>query len=207
MDSAKIIKATPDAEPVAEGPKLVKKDAFAAMLDAVTILDTAREQARTIQKDAEERAEKAVEEARRKGEQEGLARYLEAIAEARRALDGFYATAEPELLRLASGIARKIVGEELQTSKQTIVKIVREALATGRHARQVAIRVHPSDVAEVRARVNELGLAGSCDAQVIPSETVATGGCTIETEFGIIDARLDTQLEIIESSLLRGKAQ
>jgi type III secretion system HrpE/YscL family protein len=208
MESAKIIKATAEAEPAGDALKLVKKDAFAAMLDAVTILDTAREQARAIQRDAEDRAAKSIEEARSKGRQEGLERYLKAIVEAQQALDAFYDTAEPELVRLAGGIARKIVGEELQTSPETIVKIVREALATGRHARQIAIRVYPTDVAEIRAHVAQLGLAASCDVQVIPSDAVGNGGCTIESEFGIIDARLDTQLRVIEGSLLRsGMAQ
>src|SRR3712207_6682736 len=44
----KIIKA-------AAAPKLVKKETYAAILDAVTILDTAREQARAILRDAEAR--------------------------------------------------------------------------------------------------------------------------------------------------------
>lgn len=171
-------------------PKLVKKEAYTAVLDAVTILDTAREQARSIVRDAEARADAIREDARRLGEQEGIARYIVAI-------ERFYSGAEPEMIRLSAAIGRKIVGEELRTSPETIVAIVREALAAVRQGRQIVIRVHPSAVALVRKSVGP-------DLQVTASESVAPGGCVIESEFGIVDAQLDTQLRVIERVLLGG---
>lgn len=176
-------------------PKLVKKEAYGAVLDAVTILDTAREQARSIVRDAEARAAAIREEARRAGEEEGLARHAGAIAAAQAAVDRFYAGAENEVIRLSTGIARKIVGEELRTSPETIVQIVREALAAGRKGRELVVKVHPSAVSRVRA-----GLAP--EIQVSGAESVAPGGCVVESEFGIVDARLDTQLRVIERALL-----
>jgi type III secretion protein L len=157
-------------------PKLVKKDAYTAVLDAATIV-----------RDAEASAAAILAEARRLGEEEGLAQYIAAI-------ERFYASAEPEMIRLSTAIARKIVGEELRISPEAIVAIVREALAAGRHGRQVVVRVHPSAVARVRAGVGP-------DVQVRATESVAPGGCVIESEFGIVDAQLDTQLRVIERAL------
>jgi type III secretion protein L len=145
--------------------KVIKNDAYSAILDADSIR----------------------EKARREGEAEGLARYLAAI-------DRFYAGAEPEMVRLATAIARKIVGEELRTSPEAIVAIVREALATVRQGKQIVIKVHPSAAALVRESVG-------ADMRVVPSEGVAPGGCVIESEFGIVDAQLDTQLRVIERAL------
>lgn len=199
----KIIKGVAATGPAAD-PKLVKKEAYGAVLDAVTILDTAREQARAILRDADARSQSTLEEARRQGEAEGLARYLEAVAKTKRALDEFYASAEPELVKLAAAVARKIVGEELQGSPETIVRIVREALAAGRQARQVGIKVHPSHAAQLRRSIADLGLGPSCEVHVAASEGVAPGGCIIESEYGIIDAQLETQLRVIERSLLGG---
>jgi type III secretion system HrpE/YscL family protein len=178
-------------------PKLVKKEAYTAVLDAVTILDTAREQARSIVRDAESRAEAIREDARRQGEEEGLARYLDAEAGARQALDRFYAGAESELIRLAAAIARKIVAAELRASPDTILQIVREALAAGRKGREIVIRVHPADVPRVRG-------AFGPDVQVAAADSVEPGGCVVESEFGIVDARLDTQLRVIERALSTG---
>jgi type III secretion protein L len=145
--------------------KIIKNDAYSAFLDADTIR----------------------EDARRRGEEEGLARYIAAI-------ERFYAGAEPEMIRLATAIARKIVGEELRTSPEAIVSIVREALTAGRGER-IVIRVHPSAVGLVRKSVGP-------GMQVTASESVAPGGCVIESEFGIVDAQLDTQLRVIERALL-----
>jgi type III secretion protein L len=191
MDS-KIIKAAAGAD--AADPKLVKKEAYTAVLDAVTILDTAREQARAILRDAEARAAETIQQARRRGEDEGLARYLAAIAEAQQSLEKLYSAAEGDLVRLAIGVARKIVGEELQASPDTVLKIVREALAAGRQARQVTVKVHPTSAAHVRKSMP--------DVQVVAVESVAPGGCVIESEFGIVDAQLETQLRVMERSLL-----
>jgi flagellar biosynthesis/type III secretory pathway protein FliH len=145
--------------------KIIKNDAYSAILDADTIREAAR----------------------RLGEEEGLARYIAAI-------ERFYASAEPELIRLATAIARKIVGEELRTSPEAIVAIVREALAAARGER-IVIRVHPSAAALVRKSVGQ-------EVQVTASESVAPGGCVIESEFGIVDGQLETQLRVIERALL-----
>jgi type III secretion protein L len=156
--------------------KLIKKETYTAVLDAATIV-----------RDAESHADAIREEARSRGEEEGLARYIVAI-------ERFYANAEPEMIRLATAIARKIIGEELRTSPETIVAIVREALAAGRGQR-IVIRVHPSAAALVRKSVG-------AEIQVAASESVAPGGCVIESEFGIVDAQLETQLRVIERALL-----
>ncbi|HYE91947.1 MAG TPA: type III secretion system stator protein SctL [Terriglobales bacterium] len=188
----KIIKAAAE-------PKLVKKEAYAAVLDAVTILDTAREQARSIVRDAEARADAIREEARRQGEDEGLRRHLQAIVATQAKAEQLYASAEDELIRLATGIARKIVGAELRAAPETIVQIVREALAAGRQGREIVVRVHPSAVAHVRAALSH-------EIHVKGAESVDPGGCVVESEFGVVDAQLETQLRVIERALLSAGA-
>lgn len=207
MDATKIIKAaapikaTPDERGAATDPKVIKRDSFGAMVDALTILETAREQARAIVRDAEAQRAGILEEARREGEEQGRAEYLRALTQSLDAVDEFYARAELEIVRLSVAIARKVIGAELALSPETVLKIVREALSSGRRARQIAIKVHASDVARVRAGVPKLELAASCEVDVIAADSVEPGGCVIEMEFGIIDARLETQLRLIGQSL------
>jgi flagellar biosynthesis/type III secretory pathway protein FliH len=154
----KIIKA-------AAAPKVVKKDAYAAILDAVTILATARDQAQAIR-----------EEARHAGR-------LEAIA-----------AAEPEIVRLATAIARKIVAGELRTSSEAIGQIVRDALASVRHGREVVVKANPSDVPAIR-------MAIGAEIEVRGLERIEPGGCLVESEFGVVDAQLETKFRAIERGI------
>jgi len=195
MDGSKIIKAEPGDS------KVIKRDSYAAMVDALAILESAREQARAIVHDATLQRDATLEEARGLGEEQGLAAYVAGLTQALDAMDGFYARAEPEVVRLALAVARKIIGAELAASPDTVLKIVREALSSGRRARHIAITVHVSDAANVRSNLAKLELAPSCEVDVLAADSVAPGGCVIESEFGIIDARLETQLRIIEQSL------
>lgn len=201
MDATKIVKAADSVT-----PKLVKRESISAMLDAVAILDTAREQARAILRDAENRHGETLAEAKLNGEGEGLRHYLEAISTLREEADAHYAQAEVELVKLGSAIARKIVGEELRSSEKTIVSIAREALASARRAKSIVIRAHASDARALTKQKTNLRLPAACTVEIQADSTLEPGGCVIESELGIVDARLETQLKVIEAALLRRPA-
>jgi type III secretion protein L len=201
MDATKIVKA---AESVI--PKLVKRESISAMLDAVTILDAAREQARAILRDAEDRRAGIFEEAKFEGEKEGLGRYVEAISALREEAGAYYGQAEAELVKLSSAIARKIVGEELRSSDETIVSIAREALTSAHRANSIVIRVHAADARALTKHKNNLRLPAACTVEIQSDATMEPGGCVIESELGIVDARLETQLKVIEAALLRRRS-
>ena len=184
-------------------PKLVKRESISAMLDAVTILDAAREQARAILRDAGQRRDETFEEAKFDGEKEGLGRYLEAISAMRVEADTYYDQAESELVKLGSAIARKIVGEELRCSDETIVSIAREALKSAHRAKSIFIRANAADARALNKQKTSLGLPAACTIEIQVDSTMDPGGCVIESELGIVDARLETQMKVIEAALLR----
>ena len=198
MDAPRIIKA---AETLT--PKLVKRESISAMLDAVTILDAAREQARAILRDAEERREAMFAEAKLVGEAAGLNHYLEAVSALRLEADAHYAQSELELVKLAPAIARKIIGEELRISEETIVSVVREALSYVHRAKSIVIRANMNDARALAKRRDNLHMPAACEVDIRPDATLEPGSCVIESELGIVDARLDTQLRVIEAALLR----
>ena len=202
---AEIIKAAPAKAPGLHhpAPKLVKRESFAALNEAAAILEGAHAQAARILAAAEHERERITAQARRDGEAEGLRRYLDAIAGVSARLDEFYQKAEPELVKLATGVARKIVSTELTSQPDTIVQMVRQALTGVRQARRVVIQVPPPHVENLRAQASELDLSSTCEIQVMADASLAPGGCRIETELGLVDARLETQLSIIEQALLR----
>jgi len=191
---AEIIKAT--------SPKLVKKESYLAMLNAVTILDAAREQGRALLREAEAQQAEALAEAREQGRAEGLLTYVGRTTELESALADFYRNAEPGIVRLALGVARKVLGAEVQTRPEAIAELVRDAIAGVRQARRVTIAVHPAQAENLRARAHQLELSTACEVQVVGRTDIDPAGCLIESDCGIVDARLETRLETLERALL-----
>ncbi len=187
----------------AGSPKIVKKETFLAMMNAVTILDTAREQGRRLIEAAKAQSEQVFEDARATGEAEGLRRYMDESAKLNESINNFYAKSEPDMVRLAMAIARKLLGGELAARPEAVARIVRDALAGIRQARRVTITVHTSQLAVLQTQLHTLELATSCEVQVTAREDLDPAGCLIDSDFGIIDARLETRLATLERALLR----
>jgi flagellar assembly protein FliH len=66
------------------------------------------------------------------------------------------------------------------------------------------MRLNPQDLAMLGEQgqqiVDTLSTCG--EAAFVADETISRGGCLLETEHGVIDARVETQLERIASELL-----
>lgn len=185
--------------------KVVRHEAFDATVEARQIIDAAHAKASSIVQDAELAREKEIESARAEGYERGLQEWNAAIAAVDAARDRYAVESEPELVRLAVRIAGKIIGEELQTSPEAIVSIVRECLHGLRRERSLTIRAQPDDVDILRGRIDRLREAAGPDRsiEVVADPAVGPGGCIVESEYGFIDARLETQLRCMETILLR----
>lgn len=175
------------------------------MVDAVSIVDDAREQARALIEEASRSRAEIEERARVDGEAQGLQRYIRAIDELTARLDLYFAGAEPELVKLAVGIARKVLGEELRLNPDAVLAIARQSLAGARRSREITLRVNPSDAPGFEQAEAALRLPASVALEVRPDPAIESGGCVIETDLGVIDARLETQLRVIERALERGR--
>ena len=114
------------------------------------------------------------------------------------------AQAVPQLRDLAVTIARKILGRELEfTPRRSSTSSSRRSSEKARQRREIVLRVNPDDLAVVRERRPEL-LEVLCRAKEIgirEDPDVARYGVIIETDAGIIDAQLETQLEVFERVL------
>lgn len=200
---AEIIKSAAAKAPGLQAPKLLKKESYEALSEATAILDGAHAQAARILAAAERQRDELFAQARRDGEAEGVRRYLEAIAEVAAKVEAFHRAAEPELVKLAAGVARKIAGGELASSPDAMARMVRQALVGLRQARRVVIQTHPAQVETLRERVPALDLSSAAEVQVLGNASLSEGDCLMETELGMVDARLETQVELIERALTR----
>lgn len=106
---------------------------------------------------------------------------------------------EGEVVRASLRIASELLEAELGAREDAIVDIVCTALTTARDARDVFLRVNPMDAPTLRKHKQRLidALGRARDVDVREDRNVKPGGVLIQTESGVIDAQLGTQLEEI----------
>jgi flagellar biosynthesis/type III secretory pathway protein FliH len=187
------------------GGRVVKGEAYDAAVEAGQIVEAAREQARSILEAVEQERQTIVETARREAYEEGLRQWNTAVAEADNARDRHLAESEPEMIRIAVAIAQKIIGEELRLNPQAIVTMAAECLHGLGRERSLILRVPPEDAYRLRERITLLREAAGPhrSIEVIADPSMGSGGCLVESEYGVIDARLETQIRCMEEILLR----
>jgi type III secretion protein L len=187
------------------GATVVKGDAYEATVEASRIVEAARAQAGAILETAEQERQAIIEAARRKGYEQGLQEWNSAIVKADAARSQYLADSELELIRLAVRVAQKIIGAELRLNPEAIVSLARESMQSLGRERSLTLRVSTDSLALMRERIQSLReTAGpKRSIEVVSDRSVGPGGCIVESEYGVIDARLETQIRCMEEILLR----
>jgi flagellar biosynthesis/type III secretory pathway protein FliH len=131
------------------------------------------------------------------------------VDELNAAWERFTVEIPPQLLKLAVEIAEKIIRCEVQTDSAVVERIATEALQHAVGKRQILIRVHPDDLETLQSVEPELraALDSVREFEIVPDRRggerrMARGGCVVETESGIIDARLEAQLAEVQNRLV-----
>ncbi len=111
---------------------------------------------------------------------------------------------QPYVVRIAIEVARRIVRRELTTDPGLITRTAETALEQMMTASQVTVRVHPLDAQVLRATLSEVVPApDQAEAiEIVPDGSIEPGGCVVESDRGIVDARLRTQFETMQARLL-----
>ncbi|MBM4280495.1 MAG: flagellar assembly protein FliH [Deltaproteobacteria bacterium] len=104
---------------------------------------------------------------------------------------------EGEVVRAAVRVAAEILAAETQAREDAVVDVAATALVAARTARDINLRVNPRDAGALRAAKARLvaNLTRARDLEVREDRRVGQGGVLIETESGVIDAQLATQLD------------
>lgn len=173
----------------------------------------AREAAQRARAEAEARHRQALEDAYRRGLEEGTrtgeqrARHelSSSVAAVEAALEGVAAAEErhaadlrDNLVSLAVAVARRVVDRELESSPEIVGDIVEGAIATFPPDQGLKIRVHTQDLALIKAAGGDAGrsspLSGR-DIRWVGDDAVTRGGCVVEGPDRVVDGRVDRALE------------
>lgn len=170
---------------------------------AKAIVDEAKAQGERLLKLTKEEVREMIEHASAQGQQEGFQEAEAMRSEIAGLEQRMVNEVEGEIVRAALRVARQVIETELKSREDTIVDVVCAALSTARDARDVFLRVNPRDAKVLRAHKARLidALGRARDVDLREDRKVSPGGVLIQTEAGVIDAQLDTQLEEITTVL------
>jgi flagellar assembly protein FliH len=178
-----------------------------AQMKAAAIVAEARQQAEEIRRQA---IEEGKQDAAQSVEQE-IARRMEtalpivrqAAAELVNTQQAWLRRWEQSAVQLAVKIAERIVHREIARSPQITLDLVRDALEMAMGAPQIKIRLNPADFAAMEGQVKRLAqeISQASQATIVPDEAISRGGCRLETQHGVIDQQIGTQLDRIAAEL------
>lgn len=107
---------------------------------------------------------------------------------------------ESQVIDLVLTVATRVVKTISETQKEIVVQNVKSALSQIRGRTDVVIRVNLSDLDIATAKMKEFQaqVEKVRNISIIEDPTVEQGGCIVETDYGQIDARINSQLREIE---------
>jgi flagellar assembly protein FliH len=116
--------------------------------------------------------------------------------------------AQQDVLALSLAMGRKIVHRVPAIDPTVVQDQVREAIAIVLEPSAVTIAVHPDDRTLVQQVIPELtaSLPSGAHVSLVDDASIERGGCVVRTGRGVIDARLDVQLDRVVEALLPGAA-
>ena len=144
--------------------------------------------------------EQLKEKTKREGFEEGLSKWTKQLAFLIKETQNLKQQMLSSIIPLAISSVKKIIGKELETNPDTIASIVLNNLKTITQYKNFSIFVNPEDlntIEKIKPDIRKI-LEYASFISIVAKEDIEKGGCVIETEAGIVNARLDTQLQVLE---------
>ena len=169
-----------------------------------------------LRRDTHDRAYKqAYDEAYRKGLAEGSAEGTQKAAEVTQNLartitdavtqrETMLNEARDKILELVLQISRKVTFDAVQVDPESTKDMISRLIDTLVDPSHLKIKVNPDHLPLLEQHINEF-IKGSHRIKELtfaPDPRVRFGGCLIETPGGDIDARLESQMEVVADALL-----
>jgi flagellar assembly protein FliH len=109
---------------------------------------------------------------------------------------------EGEVVALVLAIARKILGDAALQREATIVDTVHRAVARLGQQGPYRIRLNPRDAEFLSARWQTRDELDGAQWELVPDERIGVGGCILECGAATVDARIETQFELVRRALM-----
>lgn len=188
---------------LAEDKKVIKGSEVSTLMEAKEIVERAKEEAKNFHEETQKECEALRELAKKEGFDEGLKQWSDQLAHLESEIASAKSEMQKSLLPLVMVAIKKILGKEIEIHPEVIVDIVATALKPVAQHRKIAIFVRKADLEELeKARPRLKMLFEDLQSLTLSSkEEIAPGSCIIETEKGILNVSLESQMKALEEAL------
>ncbi|MEN6348088.1 MAG: FliH/SctL family protein [Syntrophomonas sp.] len=188
--------------------------------EAKTIIANAHQEAEEVREQVYEEAKEIREKSQAEGYGQGLKKAQqeieadrllalqqnqEILEEARQTKLEMMKTSEPDMVRLAMAVAKKVIVGELSTNPNIIINILRQALGFLDQPGNVTVYVNPADVAKIfevmeTESFTDVG-TNDVNINVYADNRISPGGCILDSDAGSVDAQVETRITSVEKAV------
>ena len=183
-----------DVPSPAPGVKVLKAADVDTLHDAASLIAAAKAHAAEIEKKAEAVYEERFQQGYEDGVEAGKMENAEKMMETVLASVEFIESIENTVVSVVNQSIRKIIGE--LDDETRIKRIVGTALNTVRGQLRVTVRVNPAEEPTVSKAL--AAMTSGSYLTVVADPRLGPDSCILESELGVVDASLETQLKALE---------
>jgi type III secretion protein L len=195
------IRLKTDGIVIAPETRLLKAADYQAFVQTRDLLAEAKEQAARHLAEAEQEYVRQQQLGYADGQRTAKLEMASQLIETAESTVDYLGKVEERIVTLVVSAVRRILDEFDDT--ELTLRVVRQALGVVRDQPRVTIHVALGQEAPVHARIKDLlaGFNALGVVEVVGDSRLGDGDSILETEIGVVDARLDLQLEALEKTL------
>ncbi|MCY4505270.1 MAG: type III secretion system stator protein SctL [Hyphomicrobiales bacterium] len=185
---------------LADAPVLKAKQ-YAREVTAHKVLEAARAEAKTIVANARAERRRIFDAARAEAQAEMQRVTIQRTQAMAEQLDGWVEAVKPQLLDAVMAAVRKLV--EAEPSTRRVQTALSQALSDVASARRLTLRLHPSQIRAFNKARTGLRTKSGFRGEILlkPDAQLQPGDCVVETPLGVLDLRLETQLQTLKADM------
>jgi type III secretion protein L len=187
--------------PAEPGARIMRAADADAWQDGYRFLEAVREAAGKVEESARAAYAAAYEKGYADGRAAGATEASRMVRDTTLAVDRYLARLENEVGALALSVVRRMLGD--LDVVDVVARAAAQALAEFRHAKNLRLTVHPAAVDRVNGALAALQVDTLVTVESDPG--LDQGACIVASEFAVVDASIDVQLQALAEGLASGE--
>lgn len=184
-----------------KGP-VIHQEEIALCQEAVTLLEQARKKSEEIvassQQEFERQKKLGIEQGLQEGRDKAIVHHVKTVLAS---LD-YYEQSRSQLVTVVTSCLRRLIMD--LPPEERVYQLVGEALDAFKKQTHLTLQINPKDQEAVEKAIAKLQprMPAGSTIELRMHEELSPGTCVLESPLGLVDASLESQLSILENSLL-----